>query len=356
MPVTPVPSTDTPNAGRVKWNDNDITLQTAQESIAADLNEHKISSDHDGRYYTETEVDTFFNSLQTAQENIAADLNAHKVSSDHDGRYYTQTEVNTLFNNHAASTDHAQYVKKTGNETVAGEKTFSNNIKISKETSAAQLQLDSVVLSDRREMRLAHYHYGDYHAAAIEINVGTPSIPDWKYIMFVRSNDTKVLFSNHEVYSLGKKLASEDYVQERIKSGQFVLRSFRTADINGTSTIDFAEGKRFLIPRSCTLKKISLSRIDEEGGNCKVYDWNTIYTFQPDKIQSGYATGKRYLRPQINISEFAGVHFLELYLFAGRINNSGVYSEEQIFFSNIQQNDGFAQGTFDFDLTLLLSL
>ncbi len=44
------------------------------------LSTHKSSSDHDSRYYTETEVDSKFTT--------------HKSSGDHDGRYYTETEIN----------------------------------------------------------------------------------------------------------------------------------------------------------------------------------------------------------------------------------------------------------------------
>ena len=62
-------------------------------------------------FYTETEVD----GLNTAQTNA---LNAHKTSTDHDGRYYTEDEIDTL--------DGAN-VKKTGNQTVAGVKTFSSS-------------------------------------------------------------------------------------------------------------------------------------------------------------------------------------------------------------------------------------
>jgi len=54
------------------------------------LTTHKSSSDHDGRYYTETEVDTLLS-------------NKSDTSHTHDSRYYTETEVDTLLSNKADS-------------------------------------------------------------------------------------------------------------------------------------------------------------------------------------------------------------------------------------------------------------
>ena len=59
------------------------------------LNTHKSSSDHDGRYYTESEIDTISGSLSSE---IDDDITTHAASGDHDGRYYTETEINTWRN------------------------------------------------------------------------------------------------------------------------------------------------------------------------------------------------------------------------------------------------------------------
>lgn len=59
-------------------------------TISGLLTTHKTSSDHDSRYYTESEVDTISGTLSGA-------LDTHKTSSDHDSRYYTETEVDSLF-------------------------------------------------------------------------------------------------------------------------------------------------------------------------------------------------------------------------------------------------------------------
>ena len=57
---------------------------------SAALTTHASSSDHDGRYYTETEVDTISGSLSAE---IDSDISTHAASADHDGRYYTETEL-----------------------------------------------------------------------------------------------------------------------------------------------------------------------------------------------------------------------------------------------------------------------
>ena len=101
-------STDTPNAGRVKWNNNDTELQTA-------ITAHKTSSDHDSRYYTEAEADARFAPIGEPL------LIVHKTSSDHDSRYYTEAEVDAALalrdanlNTHKTSSDHdSRYVLRT---------------------------------------------------------------------------------------------------------------------------------------------------------------------------------------------------------------------------------------------------
>jgi hypothetical protein len=75
---------------------NDLkTLQDQINAKGTDLTTHKSSSDHDGRYYTEAEIDakiTTINTRNTADEGALA---THKTSSDHDGRYYTESEMDT---------------------------------------------------------------------------------------------------------------------------------------------------------------------------------------------------------------------------------------------------------------------
>jgi len=60
----------------------DVGSDTVGEDVSAlllALETHKTSGDHDGRYYTETEIANLFST--------------HSQSDDHDGRYYTETEI-----------------------------------------------------------------------------------------------------------------------------------------------------------------------------------------------------------------------------------------------------------------------
>lgn len=99
MPVVNVTPPSTPNAGRVNWNESDNYLETEIDAQESALTAHKTSADHDGRYYTESEV----NASQGAQDTLitanANNLTTHKSSSDHDARYYTETEVDAVVAN-----------------------------------------------------------------------------------------------------------------------------------------------------------------------------------------------------------------------------------------------------------------
>lgn len=63
--------------------------QSELNVLSGDLTKHKTSTDHDGRYYTEAEIDDKVGTLNS-------NLTNHKASGDHDGRYYTETEINNL--------------------------------------------------------------------------------------------------------------------------------------------------------------------------------------------------------------------------------------------------------------------
>lgn len=67
--------------------DHDGRYYTETEINAINL-AHTTSGDHDGRYYTETEIDGFVSTIN-------GNLNTHKSSGDHDSRYYTKTQMQT---------------------------------------------------------------------------------------------------------------------------------------------------------------------------------------------------------------------------------------------------------------------
>lgn len=128
------------------------------DAVAA-LATHKSSADHDGRYYTESEINTKLdgksntnhghsgmlvtgdvidNCTSTATNkplsakqgktlwdkiaNAVSALATHKSSADHDGRYYTESEINTKLGG-KSDTSHnhdGSYVKKNSTAEVGG--------------------------------------------------------------------------------------------------------------------------------------------------------------------------------------------------------------------------------------------
>lgn len=142
---------DTEGAAAIRVNAAGITATDVQAALAelraaltADinaLNTHKSSDDHDGRYYTEVEVNALFAALegvghtnQTVKGNadgIASNaiaitaldnaLTTHKSSTDHDARYYTKAQIDAA---------DANFVDKTTNQSIAGHKTFTGKVTI----------------------------------------------------------------------------------------------------------------------------------------------------------------------------------------------------------------------------------
>lgn len=76
-------------------------LVASISSIVTLLNTHKTSDDHDGRYYTETELNSgqLDNRYYTESETDGllstrdSNLNTHKTSTDHDSRYLAKTNT-----------------------------------------------------------------------------------------------------------------------------------------------------------------------------------------------------------------------------------------------------------------------
>lgn len=75
------------------------TIQALLEALKNYIDTHKTGSDHDTRYYTETEVNNLIDNLagtgRTTEtiKSVNDALNTHKTSNDHDGRYYQKSEV-----------------------------------------------------------------------------------------------------------------------------------------------------------------------------------------------------------------------------------------------------------------------
>jgi hypothetical protein len=72
--------------------------------FAPTVHNHTESNITDLDKYTQTEVDTISGSLSTE---IDSDISTHSSSADHDGRYYTESEVDVLIASSSGTTDHS---------------------------------------------------------------------------------------------------------------------------------------------------------------------------------------------------------------------------------------------------------
>lgn len=93
---------DTADANKVWSSDKVNTISgVLSAEIDSDISTHSASDDHDGRYYTETEIDNFDFLLTTEMTTISgdisteidADISTHEAGDSHDSRYYTETEL-----------------------------------------------------------------------------------------------------------------------------------------------------------------------------------------------------------------------------------------------------------------------
>jgi len=92
--------------------DSDIATLSGilSNEIDSDISTHEAGSSHDSRYYTESEVDALtwtesdvtdldkytMAEVDTISGTLSDALDTHKSSTDHDGRYYTESEVDAL--------------------------------------------------------------------------------------------------------------------------------------------------------------------------------------------------------------------------------------------------------------------
>jgi hypothetical protein len=299
-------STDTPNAGRVKWNSNDSELQGNINTVSAALTTHKSSSDHDSRYYTETEIDA----QQAAQD---AALNTHKSSGDHDSRYYTETEIDAqqaaqdaALNTHKSSGDHdARYVQLSGNQGVAGIKTFTDNPVVKNANPGIEYQ-------DAAGTQLARVRGGSSSGAAV---FKAEVFENGSFNAFLQcvANDGKVDF-NRDVYASGERLASEKYVQTRIRSGFFAMVLEKAATTTASTVVRLGETSGSVIPVPSGARLISLiylQSLDDEQ-SASAYEGTVSVLFS-----SAYY---RFLRADVEMGlNVSGFVFPTLRVYAGRI-------------------------------------
>lgn len=235
MPTTIqiVDSSDTPNQGRTKWNTNDTNLKATADALEAQQAAH-VGEGHPSLYYTKTEIDT----QQAAQD---AALTAHKTSGDHDTRYALLSALLDM-------------VKLTTDQIIDGIKTFLKTIIIKSDTAAIELQKGDGTPKGR-------FSY-DSNSDAISLDVRQQG--SWQSLLRTSPNASHVNFPNHEVRSKGKTLATEEYVQARVKSGNFSIGSISIYLANilfGTYNFIDATTKPITVvpPRNSKLRSISLA-------------------------------------------------------------------------------------------------
>ncbi len=98
------------------WTSAVTTIEDLHARVTTNLNSittHKTSGDHDGRYYTESEINTKVSGLNSDISDNASAISTHKTSDDHDSRYYTETELNN------GQLDSRYYTKATMDQRVS---------------------------------------------------------------------------------------------------------------------------------------------------------------------------------------------------------------------------------------------
>jgi hypothetical protein len=230
MPFTPATVGNvTPRSGRDTWNANDVGIanvanaaEATANAVTTNLNTHKASGDHDSRYYTEGEVDNKFA--------------VHNASADHDGRYYTEGESD------------ARYTQLTGDQSVDGVKTFVKKV-VTKGFEYECLDTNGSPLARVR-------------AGAI---TGTPFIKlevyeNGSYVPFLQCiSEAGTVDIDRPVVVNGERLATEQYVVERVRSGSAYLHG-QTANLSNGSggyVLDGGTEKSFALPSGTRIQRIS---------------------------------------------------------------------------------------------------
>lgn len=195
MPVTNVTSDQTPNAGRVNWNNSDNDLQSQINTDVAALATHKTGGDHDTRYYTEAEVDAIETGLANDIAAVEAALDTHKSSGDHDARYQ---KLNSPV-----------------------------DVVVKKVAAAVELQkVDGTPVA-------RFYGTTGPDGSQLYFQVWTGSV--WSDVMYYLLGQTYVTFPNRDVYANGKKLATVDDVTNSIRSGSAYLHGQTDLIANASS-------------------------------------------------------------------------------------------------------------------------
>lgn len=335
--ITEVIGTDTPNAGRGKWNTNFTNVNTELETASADILAHKTSDDHDGRYYTEGEVDSQIADVNASVGTVSDALVTHKTSDDHDGRYYTEDETDEKF----AALSGATY---TGDVTV----------------KKALPSVGVATTNNEVRGRMTGYVMNGKNYFEIQMDE-SPEVGDPNYVPIIRvvKNDTDKLLHIpfRDVAAQGKKLATEEYVQKRVKTGNYVLTCANYTSLIGGDRYfpTFPDGVdkpyKFVIPENSIVRKASLAISGEDVNYAHVFDFDVYYAFV--NIGSVNET-MRVLRPLVKVNDEGGGNVSFLFLLdAGEVKND-LLEWTTVFES--ASTISFPAGTYTVYLSLMCSI
>lgn len=229
--ITEVPGTDTVNQMRVTHNANDVALDVEVEAATAAIAAHKASgnTDHDGRYSKITDLDT------------------HKTSTDHDGRYYTETEIDALA------------VKLTGDQDVDGVKSFLDPLVI--KNGAAGVELKTAAGAPVAKF------IGVVAGADTMVALYAYSAEQAQYVQMMRAypDDESADFPFVDLYCRGKRLATIDEVQERVRTGYFSLNMSHSVATSANAETRFPQV--MTIPAGARLVSADFVRhLDDHSG------------------------------------------------------------------------------------------
>ena len=212
-------------------------------------------------------------------------------------------------------------VKLTGTQTIAGEKTLTDNLKVKKATPIINI----FGAAETLRARLLGSESGTDGSIALQIdhsaNAGSE---EWHTILSASKKDLIVAFPDRDVYSKGEKLATEQYVQERVKTGNFVLTLSRRISTLAAGTFHFLQpdGERaYLIPPAPSkLFKASIAYAEDYPAQS---GWGVVEG-SPNYAFVTASAAKHILRGQVVVFDPGGVPDLsmKLELFAVGIDNA----------------------------------
>lgn len=232
-------STDTPNQGRVKWNNNDVANESA-------LNTHKSSGDHDGRYALVGHNHAGVYDPAGSAAAVQSALDTHKSSSDHDahndGRYLTVGYLSSL-------------VRTTLDQVVAGIKTFTSNVFVKKTSPAVELQHDDGT-------PLAKLSGTFTPEALMRLEVGNGG--SYTTVLQAQQGSGDVDFPNHRIKSKGIVVATVEDVARSVRSGSaYVHGQTDSISASGSGYTKVGSATQLLsIPAGSRITKVAVAALN----------------------------------------------------------------------------------------------